>query len=605
MVFLTNGGHFSTVSHPSESAESTHPSPPGFNIIGEVSLLSALQTRPTTPIEWSAVKVSDLDTSLVSCRKSILEGNNRFLDSSPYSVLYRVIAEHENGTTSPVFGNIPPVTDLNRCAENALARYLENLYLENLHLESPVSKVTQITLVGFTPPNPEKKGSYQFPNHPNPCALCRDRLLTLLELGIVGEDTRILNVALNQDGSIPAAGRMTTAGSLILGSVDKSEKGLKKGVESTSDSLENEALSKLAYLFPDERLDNTCYVDLIHSSLNRLVATGEESCIVFGGSGGALKAIIAEPQTISLPEGESKNINSAAVAITAALNEEFSRALILYFSPSASVSSVTAQRFLDYLQHLEGESRGFGPECLKIIRVTPDGTGPISQNFDPRRELPLGEGVRDRKRNLQVGDDGSVKFSSKLGLSAAEVHQVVSSAWVICLSRGIKRDSGGEGEKKSSLSGFGIRNKTLELPTISTGKDIDLAFSENIKSQLKQKIQQWIRTQQEICSGRSQSEPRITAVVASRADGSPVENLQAVTAFSVTFESHSPEPLVHLLAELLLAPTEHARKVEYIHLGSTATFELNDHHQRLLNQIQSIHDVRPTIVRHELDDVTS
>jgi len=568
--------------------------PTGLNVLGKTTILEALQKRSATPSCWDFEKLSLNDAAIIACRNSVLEGSERFAEL--YSVIYGVIAQHQDGSTSPVFRNIPPVTDRNRCAETALAAFLENLHFE---VEGDVSKVTQITLVGYTPPDSEKE-RFQFSNHPNPCALCRDRLLTLRELGILGEDTKVLNVALNQDGSIPSSGRLTTIGSLLLGSSERSSK------EAFGENLVEEAYAQLITLFPDTACNETDVSDLMTAAVSRLSDDRGESCIIFGVSDGALKAIVAEPQTISFPRGGVKNFSSTTVALTAALNEGFSRALILDFSPLKTVSAVTAQRFLDYQQHIEGQSGRVGDGFVSVVHVGFDeNSGILGRVYDPRLGFPLGEGMRDRGRETLIVN-GGVKFSSKLGLAEEEVDEVLRRAEVICLSDIHGRDAARNDNSSQKVSTDTFHHSKIIDPNDTDLGEITPAIIAKIKSQLSDKIQAWRKEQSTISVNSAAINPIVTAVIATTSDGSQIEKLSSVNPLSVTFESHAADPLFHVLAEILNASSNDAMKPEVIHIASTnPDFQLTLHHNRLLDVITETHGFRPKIVQHQIDELSA
>ena len=573
--------------------------PTGFNVLGKTTILEALQKRSATPSCWDVEKLSLDDASINACCNSVLEGSERFAEL--YSVIYGVSAQHQDGSTSPVFRNIPPVTERNRCAETALAAFLENLHFE---VEGNLSKVTQITLVGYTPLDSEKK-RFQFSNHPNPCALCRDRLLTLLELGILGEDTKVLNVALNQDGSIPSSGRMTTIGSLILGSLERS------GEEAFGENLVEETCAQLSKLFPDTAFNETDVSALMTAAVSRLSDDRAESCIIFGVSDGALKAIVAEPQTISFPREGVKNFSSTTVALTAALNEGFSRALILDLSPLKTVSAVTAQRFLDYQQHLEGQSGRVGDDFVSVVHVGIDeNRAIIGRVYDPRLGLALGEGMRDRGRETLIVNSG-VKFSSKLGLAVEEVDEVLRRAGVICLSDIHGRDAAGNDNSNTAKTIPEACTDTFHHSIIIDIDNTDLgeitpARIAKIQSQLSDKIQAWRKEQSTISVNSAAINPIVTAVIATTSDGSQIEKLSSVNPLSVTFESHGADPLFHILAEILNASSNDAMKPELIHIASTnPDFQLTLHHNRLLDVITETHGFRPKIVQHQIDELSA
>ena len=565
--------------------------PSGFNIVGITPISAALS-------QWKSVKLPDGNESLTQCAEFVRDGANRFAE---YSVIYGVVAHLQDGSTSPVFRNIPPVTELNRCAETALAAFLENL-----HLEGTDSKITQITLVGYTPPDPSKN-RFQFSNHPNPCALCRDRLLTLLELGILDENTKVLNVALNQDGSIPKFGRMTTIGSLLLGSTKSSSQ---QGLDA---NFKNETLTKVQELFSDISLNEDSFSELIDSAVSRLSNDRSESCIVFGLSkNNSLKAIVAEPQTISLPDGTKKNFISATVALTAALQEEFSKVFIIDFSRLPTVSAVTAQRYLDYSQHLEGMAGG-SDDCLSIVHVGFDeNNGLIFSDYDPRVGLPLGEGMRDRGRESLLDDSGRIRFSSKLGLAPEVVQLILRHARVVCLS-----DTGEISDSQKSIGGgqiSGSNNVTVDptndgpqITNIHANGNLEQVAPERIsgiKSYLTNKIQSWRTKKPTISAHPAPLDPTVTAVIATTADGSPIENLSSVTPFSATFESHAPDPLIHILGEILNARSYSTIQPALIHFASTnPSFQLTSHHQRLLDVIKEIHGFMPKLVRYDIEEL--
>lgn len=572
--------------------------PKGFNLVGQTAISDALQKGSATPSVWEFVKLPDGEPSLNKCAAFVRDGADTF---DEYPVIYGVVAQHNDGSTSPVFRNIPPVTELNRCAETALAAFLENL-----HIEGTDSKVTQITLVGYTPPD-ASKDRFQFSNHPNPCALCRDRLLTLLELGILDENTKVLNVALNQDGSIPKFGRMTTIGSLLLGSTKSSSQ---QGLDA---NFKNETLTKVQELFSDISLNEDSFSELIDSAVSRLSNDRSESCIVFGLSkNNSLKAIVAEPQTISLPDGTEKNFISATVALTAALQEEFSKVFIIDFSRLPTVSAVTAQRYLDYSQHLEGMAGG-SDDCLSIVHVGFDeNNGLIFSDYDPRVGLPLGEGMRDRGRESLLDDSGRIRFSSKLGLAPEVVQLILRHARVVCLS-----DTGEISDSQKSIGGgqiSGSNNVTVDptndgpqITNIHANGNLEQVAPERIsgiKSYLTNKIQSWRTKKPTISAHPAPLDPTVTAVIATTADGSPIENLSSVTPFSATFESHAPDPLIHILGEILNARSYSTIQPALIHFASTnPSFQLTSHHQRLLDVIKEIHGFMPKLVRYDIEEL--
>ncbi len=563
-----------------------HPKPPkGFNIVGQTTISDALQKGSVTPSVWEVVKLPDGDESLTQCAEFVRDGANRFAE---YSVIYGVVAHLQDGSTSPFFRNIPPVTELNRCAETALAAFLENL-----HIEGTDSKVTQITLVGYTPPD-SSKDHFQFSNHPNPCALCRDRLLTLLELDILDENTKVLNVALNQDGSIPPFGRITTIGSLLLGSTKSSSQ---QGLDA---NFKNETLKKVQELFSDISLNEDSFSELIDSAVNSLSIARSESCIVFGLSkNNSLKAIVAEPQTISLPDGTNKNFSSATVALTAALQEKFSKVFIIDFSRLPTVSAVTAQRYLDYSQHLEGMAGGMGDDCLRIVHVGFDENNRlIFSDFDPVEDFPLGEGMRDRGRQSLLDDSGRIRFSSKLGFGPEAIQFILP---------------------QKSISGeqiIGSNNVTVERT--NAAHQITNIHAENgnleqvapakiakIKWDLTEKIQLRRDKKPPVSGHQVTGDPTVTAVIATTADGSPILNLSSVTPFSVTFESHAPDPLFNILCEISNNPLDVGMEPPLIHIASTnSSFQLTSYHQRLLDVIKEIHGFMPKLVPHNIEELS-
>jgi hypothetical protein len=573
--------------------------PKGFNLVGQTTILDALQKSSTTPSVWEFVKLEDGEPSLNKCAAFVRDGADTFAE---YSVIYGVVAHHNDGSTSPFFRNIPPVTQLNRCAETALAAYLENL-----DLEGKGSKVTQITLVGYTPPDP-LKDRFQFSNHPNPCALCRDRLLTLLQLGILDENTKVLNVALNQDGSIPKFGRMTTIGSLILGSSKSSSQ------QDLAPNFENETLAKLRELFPDISLNEDSFSELIDLASNRLINDHGESCIIFGLSkDNSLKAIVAEPQTISLKDEKVENFSSATVALTAAIKEEFSKVFIIDFSRLPTVSNVTAQRYLDYSQHLEGMA-GESDDCLSIVHVGFDeNNGLIFGDYDPRVGLPLGEGMRDRGRESLLDRD-LIRFSSKLGFGWEVIQRILPHARIVCLS-----DTSEISDAQKSIGGgqiSGSNNGTVD--STNDGPQITNIHEENvnlkeitaeriseIESDLTNKIQSWRAKQPSISAHPAPLHPNVTAVIATTADGSPLENLSSVNALSVTFESHAPDSLVHVLGQILNNPLDVGMEPPLIHIASTnSSFQLTSHHKQLLDVIKEIHGFMPKLVHHNIEELS-
>jgi len=560
--------------------------PKGFNLVGQTTILDALQKGSTTPSVWDFVELPNCDHSLTECSEFVRYGANIF--AGHYSVIYGVSAHLQDGSTSPVFRNIPPVTELNRCAETALAAFLENL-----HIEGTDSKVTQITLVGYTPPD-SSKDRFQFSNHPNPCALCRDRLLTLLELDILDENTKVLNVALNQDGSIPKFGRMTTIGSLLLGSTKSSSQ---QGLDA---NFKNETLTKVQELFSDISLNEDSFSELIDSAVNSLSIARSESCIVFGLSkNNSLKAIVAESQTISLPDGTKKNFSSATVALTAALQEEFSKVFIIDFSRLPTVSNVTAQRYLDYSQHLEGMAGGMGDDCLRIVHVGFDENNRlIFSDFDPVEDFPLGEGMRDRGRESLLDDSGRIRFSSKLGFGREVIRCILP---------------------QKSISGEQIiGSNTVTVERTNDGHQITNIHAENgnleqvapakiakIKSDLTEKIQLRRDKKPPVSGHQVTGDPTVTAVIATTADGSPIENLSSVTPFSVTFESHAPDPLFNILSEISNNPLDVGMEPPLIHIASTnSSFQLTSHHQRLLDVIEEIHGFMPKLVHHNIEELS-